>query len=130
MSEPDLFGYPDDGPRRRREGRREGRRLRDESMARVDAAANEAWKRQMRIYLNEVCATKLLFTSDDVFDLAVEKGLPAETHDRRAFGPIIMTASKEGLCVKENCPARNSNRASRHAAPLTVWRSLIFGKAQ
>jgi hypothetical protein len=128
MSQPDLFGDPGDGPRRRREGRREGRRLRDESMARVDAHADEAWKRQMTIYLREVCATKLHFTSDDVFDLAVERGLPAETHDRRAFGPIQVRAAKEGLCVKEDCAPRNSNRASLHASPLTVWRSLVYRK--
>lgn len=118
MSDPDLFGYA------------EGRRLRDDGMARADEHASEIWKREMEICLREVASRMLLFTADDVFDLAREKGLSADTHDRRAFGPIMNRAVKAGMVVKEDCAGRPSNRPSLHASPLTVWRSLIVGKVQ
>jgi hypothetical protein len=103
----------------------EARKARDEGMTRADENSDELWKRDMAICLREVCAMKSLFTSDDVFNLAREKGLSSDTHDRRAFGPIMMRAAKDGLVVKENCAARPSSRKSLHGSPRAVWRSLI-----
>jgi hypothetical protein len=128
--QPDLFGGEDPRRKRRREGAREGRRLRDEGMDRADAHANEAWKRQMTIYLREVLAVKPLMTSDDVFELALEAGMTADTHERRAFGSIMKRAAIDGLCVKEDCAGWPSRRPGLHRSPLTVWRSLVVGKAR
>jgi hypothetical protein len=103
-----------------------GVKARDRAMRQVDLNANEVWKRDMLMCLKRVCLTKPFFTADDVFDLARAEGVTSRTHDRRAFGPIMIRAHKDCWCVKATRLPRPCNRKSRHAAPLTVWQSLAI----
>jgi hypothetical protein len=97
-------------------------------MERVDLHADEDWKEVMLDLVKKTAKEREFFTSDHVFELFEASGSIAETHDRRAFGPIMLQAAKLGICDMAYCPPVNSNRASLHASPRRVWRSLIFAR--
>lgn len=97
-----------------------------DGMARVAAGSNPAWRAQIQAYAVATAAALPEFTSDDVFLRAAKAGMTEETRDRRAFGPIMLSLAKAGVCRKANRPPVNSSRASLHASPRTVWKSLIF----
>jgi hypothetical protein len=99
-----------------------------EGMERVDAHASPEWKAAMQELVVEVARRHKQFTADDVFELAAERGVRS-THDRRAFGPVMMRAKRAGVCIKANAVAVPSRRRSLHASPITVWDSLIWEQA-
>lgn len=105
------------------------RATRAEGMAKADAGANAAWQKEMESHAIHVMTIMRYFTSDDVFDSVGRWGIRATTKDKRAFGPVMARLVKRGLCQKAALPPRTSNRASRHAAPLTVWESKLFTDA-
>ena len=88
--------------------------------------ATAGWAELMYDLVCEVAATHQYFTSDDVFDLVDQNGLPLSTHDLRAFGPVMMRAARNGICSKADMAARKSRRKSLHASPRAVWRSNVF----
>lgn len=96
-----------------------------DGMALVEKGANPKWIAFMEICLVEVARAKQTFTSDDVFRYAASKPDAPATRDRRAFGPIMMRAIKQGVCVRANTAPIPSSRRSLHASPRQVWRSLI-----
>lgn len=97
-----------------------------DGMKRAAAAANPAWTLQMLVHAVATAAEKQEFTSDDVFRRAMAAGMTEETHDRRAFGPVMLGLVKAHVCRKANRRAINSQRVSLHSSPRTVWLSLIF----
>jgi hypothetical protein len=101
------------------------RAAKQEAMERVDGNANPAWSIEMLALVTEVALAKPYFTSDDVFELALERNLPT-THEPRAFGPVMMKAAKQGICAKANVAPKISRRASLHGSPRAVWESLIY----
>jgi nitrate reductase alpha subunit len=109
----DLFG-----------GREEGRRRRNASMEQADEAADAEWK---AAFMNAcyIAAKELRWLStDDVF-----KRLPegVDTHERRAAGPRMLEAVKNGWIRKSGLPNRETDRPTNHSRPLTVWESMLYG---
>lgn len=102
----------------------EGERRRDEGMGRANRAANPAWKACMYECIVVVARRKPFFTSDDVEARRVRIGGPT-THENRAFGPLMMQAQREGICLPTD-RFENSRRAMEHARPLRVWQSLVY----
>ena len=100
-----------------------------DGMGQVAANADERWKLAMEAALIATARRLSQFTADDVFiTLYRSNPYPPETHDRRALGPIMLAAAKSGICRKaDDVPWVPTQRRSRHAAPLQVWRSLIHG---
>lgn len=98
----------------------------DDGMARVEEHAAPGWSDVMLDLVIEVAQRRPTFTADDVFKIAYARGIAERTHDRRAFGPVMTRAAKQGLCRKADVAPILSARASRHRAPLTVWTSLRF----
>jgi len=101
-------------------------KAKQEGMARSEANAEPTWADHMLAFVQEIARTHRLFTADDVFELAYEAGVYDGTHDRRAFGPVMLRAAKAGWCQKADCAPRNSNRRSLHGSPRAVWQSLIM----
>lgn len=110
----DLFRYAD------------AKAARDEAMSRVEEHATPGWSETMFEIVVEVALRHKQFTSDDVHDLAVKRGVWDGTHDLRALGPVILRAAKAEACVKANIASVPSRRASLHASPRAVWDSLIY----
>jgi hypothetical protein len=104
------------------------RAVRDASMDLIEGNTSKAWRDAMMGLTEEVAKIREYFTSDHVFYLASKRKMPF-IHDRRAFGPIIKAAQRDGICqpTERFIPCR---RKTRHAAPLRVWRSLIFVRPQ
>jgi hypothetical protein len=113
----DLFGWKPTTP---------AEAAKQEDMTRAHFNADEIWKRQMYECVITVARRYQTFTSDDVFEVAALLDYDHGTHDLRAFGPIMMLAAKNHVCCKAECAPINSRRASLHASPRAVWRSLIF----
>lgn len=97
------------------------------AMDQVEANANYEWREYMLDRLWEVALDFPRFTSDDVYDYYYAAPGPRPvTHEQRAMGPVFNAAAKLGFCRKAPIAAVSSRRRSRHAAPLTVWDSLIY----
>lgn len=97
-----------------------------DGMERVDRGANPAWSAVMLSHTVRTARSLRYFTSDDVFAVAALAETQETTHDRRAFGPVMMRAAKAGVCRRAERPPINSNRTTLHASPRSVWESLIF----
>lgn len=113
----DLFDRGDDASAAKRQ-----------AMLQVEENADEAWKRIMYGLVVEVARRRPRFTSDDVFEAYYATHQTAQTHELRAFGPVMMRAARAGVCRKADCAPVNSRRVSLHASPRAVWDSLIFDK--
>jgi hypothetical protein len=100
------------------------RAARDASMDLVESNTSQAWRDAMRGITEDIARAREFFTSDAVFYLAGKRNMPF-IHDRRAYGPVIMQARRDGICEPTDRFIQ-CRRESRHAAPLRVWRSLIF----
>jgi hypothetical protein len=105
----------------------QARAARDAGMAAAEENASPGWGDAMYEFVVMVAQKMPNFTADDVFDLAESHGtLPQQTHDRRAFGPVMMKAARQKICRKANVAAVPSRRISLHASPRTVWNSIIY----
>lgn len=96
---------------------------RDAAVAHVDEHADDAWKIAARAAVQAVSLRRAEFTTDDV--LEVLRTQPVATHEGRALGPVMLHAARMGW-VENTRRFQKSNAVSRHNAPKTVWRSLLF----
>jgi hypothetical protein len=100
-----------------------GRRGKAVGMARAARAANPAWTRAaMRAVLRTALTTRE-FSTDEVMAAIDPK---VRTHELRALGPVMSNAMRDHWIAKAARLPVSCRRASRHMAPLTVWRSLIY----
>lgn len=97
------------------------RRKRDRAIGQAMAHADDEWKAQARALIERLARERPWFTSDDVW-LA---GLPTP-HEPRALGGVFQSMS--GSIVEPTDRVVQSVR--RHAAKITVWRSLIYRGAE
>lgn len=110
-------------PRKPRFNKRAAEGAKREAMARVEAAANEAWKHAAIYAVLTAARTMRYLTSDDVMKLIPDT---VATHELRALGPIMLYAARNEWIEKADVPGLNSTRPSLHASPRTVWKSLIY----
>jgi hypothetical protein len=107
--------------KRTKDGRLEkGRAARDKAMARVERGAGESWNEHAFKVLKEVARQLPELTSDDLWDAGLAP--PAE---KRAIGPVFTRGGNAKLIEATN-RFRPCRSPSRHAAPVRIWRSLIF----
>lgn len=93
---------------------------RDAALERVEAAADYEWKELADEITEYVCRHWRLFTSETIWHY----GLP-KPREPRAMGPVLKRAVASGWCVPEGFVT--CSMASRHAAPVRQYRSLIYG---
>lgn len=87
-------------------------------MAQVDEHAPVEWKQQAWSWLVGYLRTHAEFFPDDVW----AAGCPVPP-ERRAFGPLVQRAAREGLIVKSG---RTRPRTLGHATPAEVWNSISY----
>lgn len=92
------------------------RQDRDEGMARVDAATDDAWKDDAADAIERLAATGRPFMSDDVWPAIGRDADPPA--NMRALGPIMMRAARAGRIVKTG-DYRPSVRS--RLAPKPLW---------
>lgn len=96
---------------------------RDEAIQRVAFNAPRDWMEAAEKCVFEVALTADTFTTDDVMQMMTlqEYDFP---HEPRALGAVMRRARRESW-IEPTPEFRQSERVSRHAAPLRVWQSLI-----
>jgi hypothetical protein len=113
---------------RRRVAAADGATLRDAAIAKVDAAADAAWKAWARQAVLEVCREIDTFTTDEAAErldkLLTGAAVEAATHDPRAWGAIMRAAAQQGWCEATG-DMRLTVNPSAHRRPKRVWRSLL-----
>ena len=95
------------------------RRVRDEALTRVTRHAASGFLSDALTAIRRVASQRESFTTDEVIP-----ELSVATHDLRALGAAMRKAQEEKL-IQPTDRFRNTNRVSRHHAPIRVWASLI-----
>jgi hypothetical protein len=92
-----------------------------DGMRRVEENADDRWKNAALVAVYRAAYELDLLTSDDVWER-----LPAEveTHENRAMGPVMRNACRLQWITPTEVHIKG-RRASRHRAPLQVWKSLL-----
>jgi len=94
---------------------------RDEAVERVgEAAERDGWMDQALATVTAIARRMPAFTADDVWDTGLDA--PREP---RALG-AVMTQLRRRKVVEPTSDFKPTSRRSRHAAPIRVWRSLVF----
>jgi hypothetical protein len=108
---------------------KDGEQLRDAGMRRVEAGAehdNPNWPAEAMYVVKQVAKIQETFIADDVHNMADSLGLKPP-RDKRAWGPIMRRAMCSGVCTKTGQYV-NTERASRHAAPVPIYQSLVYSQ--
>lgn len=95
-----------------------------EAMQQVYDNANEEWKTRAYLAVMRVAAKQVELTTDDVWEM-IPSGV--ETHERRALGPIMVLAAKNGL-IEKTGQWIETKREAAHQRPVALWRSKVFKK--
>lgn len=84
--------------------------------------ANEEWKEKAKEVAKFYAMQDKRFTSENIIEDLCRMGY--ETHNYSALGSILQRMSREGSikCIGY----AQSNRPSRHKAPVRVWKGLIM----
>lgn len=89
-------------------------------MQRAEEHAQEEWKEDAARALRIVAARQDEITTDDVW--AELDAMAGKTHERRAMGPVMVQAAKDGL-IRASDPERyrKSDRPVCHRGPKRIW---------
>lgn len=91
-----------------------GAELRDLGIDKINSKTPEAWKTACDLAIARLALTGQEFTAEDV------RRAVGDPHHPNAMGARFNVAAKQG--VIEHVGYRKPARASRHAAPIGVWR--------
>lgn len=90
-----------------------GQALRDQGIARVDAAEDPAWRAAADVAIAELAASGEEFTAEDVRRIAGDPTHP------NAMGARFRAAAQAGIIRRVGY--RASSRVQLHAHPIAVW---------
>lgn len=94
-----------------------GRAARDKAMAASAGAASGAWIAEVEGIVKRLAKAGGEFTADDIW-----KKMTKETPNGRALGGVLKAMSLNGI-IEPTDRFIPTVRASRHAAPIRVWRA-------
>lgn len=97
----------------------EAERRKTEGMESSYKNSSTVWRDAVVNRLHEVLSTKEFFTADDILVPVEREGIFTKTNT--ALGAILVAAKRSGLIESTNM-FKQSERVSRHRAPLRVWR--------
>lgn len=90
-----------------------------DGMQRAADHADADWKAQALDAVWRVARGNETFIVDALWEV-LDK--PAEG---RALGPVMLTAARKGW-IRKTDRVRNTSQVKSHAAPVSVWQSLIY----
>ncbi len=99
-----------------------GERARDEGILRAADGAGEEWLRLAYAAIVALARSCDSFTADHVW----ASGLP-KPDEPRALGAVMLRAQRDGV-IEPLRVFRQTAQASRHRAPVRVWRSLLHAQ--
>lgn len=96
----------------------------DKAIERVEAHADADWKAAAFEAVVWLAERRAELTTDGVWAALDRLDPDAATHERRAMGPIMRQAVREGV-IEATDRYHISVRPECHGNPKRVWRSLI-----
>lgn len=96
---------------------------RDLAIEAVDFAADPQWKKAAESAILHLAATRLEFTTDDVWEVLHELAIE-QPREPRALGAAMRRAARNNLIVPTDRVSQ-SLRPECHRRPVRVWRSLV-----
>ena len=99
-----------------------GRALAKAAIQRVRQHANPAWMAAAKSAVERIARSQPRFATDDAKRI-MEPG--HQTHELRAWGPVVTWAERELLCRPE-AAHKPSQRTVSHVRPQRVWHSLVY----
>lgn len=99
----------------------EGGRLRDEGIARADAAAPSDWRQRALAAGRMLARTRREFTTDDLW--AVLDG--DKPREPRSLGAVMRSLQNEGLIESTEAHVK-TERPEAHRNPKRVWQSNVY----
>jgi len=103
---------------KRHKAERTGQELRDRGIEQAVSHAGQKWTDQAYQFLLLFCNGHAEFMAEDV--RRASKGCVPEPPSKRAWGGVIVRASKAGLI--ERVGYRQVKNAKAHCTPAAVWR--------
>jgi len=100
------------------------RQARDDALAQVDEAANEAWKAFADAAILRIATSQPRLTSEDVWSELDAIDWIA-THDPRALGARLQCAALRGIIERTDATVQGA-RKSAHGRPVRVWNSMVY----
>lgn len=100
-----------------------GERLKKEAIDRVEMASTP-WVEIALACIRKISKEKEFFTSDDIWEGLVRRGINCKPSDPRAMGAALRAAATIGLCERTD-RTKKSIRPECHRRPLTIWRGLL-----
>lgn len=101
-----------------------------EAIGRADAGADPTWKEAALEIIKDIASRRKYLDTDEVFHELAKRGI--DTHERRAMGPVMIKAVKNGWIELQTCThcgttkvIKQSVRAESHGKDTAVYRSLI-----
>tara|TARA_B100000287_G_scaffold144271_1_gene136164 strand:+ start:2721 stop:3083 length:363 start_codon:yes stop_codon:yes gene_type:complete len=103
-----------------------GKQAKEKGMEQGNKNSDEDFKRVATKAIHTYAKSKEFVTANDVWDTLDTLGIT--THDNRALGSLFLKAAKNKWIEKTNQTIQ-SNRETRHAGDVRVWRSLLYNPA-
>jgi hypothetical protein len=97
------------------------------ALQQVAANANPVWMDFALACIFACASTCQRFTSDNVDELLATVPNSPSTHEKRALGPVFLSAKRKGWIFPTN-ELKTSTREKLHNSPRRVWVSRIFSK--
>lgn len=122
-----LFGEDAPPPRQPRDSKG-ARQAAREAMEQISENTSPAWRNAAEQAVYRTCAAKAAFLVDDVwteFERVDGDFAYAGVHDKRAMGPLVISAAKAGWCESTKT-AQHSAIVGNHGNLRTVWKSKIY----
>ena len=99
-----------------------GQAARDAAMAQIHDNTKVAWKEAALDAIHQTARLHSEFIVDDVWDyLETDE----EIEDKRAIGPLMRVAQREGW-IEPSGKFKPSRVVSHHATPRRIWKSRIL----
>lgn len=111
-------------PKRKSQGA--AKEAKQEAIQRVEQNANPQFLAMCRVALEAVAREQEYFTTDPVWERYEQGSSHPFPHERRAIGPVMLRATKDGVITKAGDQHWNSTSARCHNRPKQVYQSLIY----
>ena len=89
----------------------------------VEAHADPAWLEMASFGVQQLAASRDVFTTDEVWEW-LDRNTPLRPHEPRAMGAVMKKVAAEGV-IEASGLYQQSAREECHNRPVMIWRSRL-----
>lgn len=93
------------------------------AITKVEAHADPAWLEMAAFGVQQLAASRDVFTTDDVWEW-LDRNTPLRPHEPRAMGAVMRKGAAAGV-IQASGVYEQSRREECHNRPVMVWSSLV-----